>query len=108
MRVQHPGLKNCLALSGCSLEPTKEVAVARWFGRGGQAQMKEYMQENIVTTGNKKYVARYLGAWPQDNNSLTYDVKKHVQAMLTGLYASHGVWGSTKIPEKLNNFVLQR
>lgn len=94
-------LKKCLAEAGCALEPTKEVVVARWFGRGGQNQMKENMKENIVTSGSKKDVARYLGAWPQDNNSVTYDIKKHIQAMLTGFYVFYGVWGSTEVPEKL-------
>ena len=94
-------LKKCLAEAGCALEPTKEVVVARWFGRGGQNQIKEYTNENVITSGSKKDVARYLGAWPQDNNSVTYDIKKHIQAMLTGFYTFYGIWGSTRVPEKL-------
>ena len=56
-------LKHGLAAAGCALESTKKVVVvARWFGGGGQNQMKEYMKEGTITDGSKKDVARYPGS----------------------------------------------
>jgi len=89
-------LVSCLESAGCSLKPSKEVAVARWFRK--QNSTVEYLQEGTVTSGHKKQVARYLGAWPQDNNKFQTEITKKCQAMYTGFYAFYGAWSSSLIP----------
>ena len=73
------------------------------MGTKAHEKVREYMKPDVVSSGAKEKTARYLGAWPQDNNKLNTEIQKRCAAMLTGYYAFFGVWGSTKVP-----FVLQK
>ena len=87
-----------LAKVGCALEPTKEVVVARWMGNKAHNKVREYMKPDVVSSGAKEKTARYLGAWPQDNNKLNTEIQKRCAAMLTGCYAFVCVGGNNKLP----------
>ena len=96
-----------LADIGGSLEPSKEVLLMKWCGKGAKAQENRAQQLEDLTAGSMPSCARHLGAWLQTNGTHGDDVTKHIAAMRTGFYAFHGLWSSSRVPFRMKRIVFK-